>query len=79
MSKSTALLLLIALLLFASLAEAARHEPADPANAQQQVGESESEEMEEGCEQVGEDECLMRRTLAAHTDYIYTQGKGKKH
>lgn len=37
MSKSTALLLLIALLLFASLAEAARHEPADPANAQQQV------------------------------------------
>ncbi|KAG6517467.1 phytosulfokines-like [Zingiber officinale] len=77
MSKSTALLLLIALLLFASLAEAARHEPADPANAQQQVGES--EEIEEGCEQVGEDECLMRRTLEAHTDYIYTQGKGKKH
>jgi len=26
----------------------------------------------EGCE--GE-ECLMRRTLVAHTDYIYTQGK----
>ncbi|WVZ51217.1 hypothetical protein U9M48_002379 [Paspalum notatum var. saurae] len=25
----------------------------------------------------GEDEeCLMRRTLAAHTDYIYTQGGG---
>lgn len=28
---------------------------------------------EESCEGVGEDECLMRRTLAAHTDYIYTQ------
>lgn len=27
----------------------------------------------EGCEGVGEEECLMRRTLAAHTDYIYTQ------
>ena len=22
----------------------------------------------------GEEECLMRRTLVAHTDYIYTQG-----
>lgn len=28
----------------------------------------------------GEDEeCLMRRTLAAHTDYIYTQGQGGGH
>jgi hypothetical protein len=28
----------------------------------------------------GEDveECLMRRTLVAHTDYIYTQGGGHK-
>ncbi|KAK7252754.1 hypothetical protein RIF29_36941 [Crotalaria pallida] len=24
------------------------------------------------CEGIGEEECLMRRTLAAHTDYIYT-------
>jgi hypothetical protein len=23
----------------------------------------------------GTEECLMRRTLVAHTDYIYTQGK----
>ncbi|CAM0872116.1 unnamed protein product [Alopecurus aequalis] len=23
----------------------------------------------------GAEECLMRRTLVAHTDYIYTQGK----
>ncbi|CAN6307435.1 unnamed protein product [Urochloa humidicola] len=33
-------------------------------------------EPDEACE--GEDEgeeCLMRRTLVAHTDYIYTQGK----
>ncbi|KAI4367549.1 hypothetical protein MLD38_023277 [Melastoma candidum] len=27
---------------------------------------------EHGCEGIGE-ECLMRRTLAAQTDYIYTQ------
>ncbi|KAG8081377.1 hypothetical protein GUJ93_ZPchr0007g5824 [Zizania palustris] len=26
-----------------------------------------------GCEGLGEEECMARRTLAAHTDYIYTQ------
>ncbi|KAK4284455.1 hypothetical protein QN277_001286 [Acacia crassicarpa] len=32
--------------------------------------------VEEGCEgNNGEEECLMRRTLAAHLDYIYTQKK----
>ncbi|XP_062083089.1 phytosulfokines-like [Humulus lupulus] len=30
-------------------------------------------DQEESCEGVEEEECLMRRTLAAHTDYIYTQ------
>ncbi|TVU40913.1 hypothetical protein EJB05_14398 [Eragrostis curvula] len=30
---------------------------------------------ESGCEGANdEDECMARRTLAAHTDYIYTQG-----
>ena len=29
--------------------------------------------VEEACEGMDEEECLMRRTLAAHTDYIYTQ------
>ncbi|XP_062197808.1 phytosulfokines 4-like [Phragmites australis] len=27
-----------------------------------------------GREGEGDEECLMRRTLVAHTDYIYTQG-----
>lgn len=32
------------------------------------------EQGEENCEGVGEEECvLIRRTLVAHTDYIYTQ------
>ncbi|KAL0721565.1 hypothetical protein Bca4012_036164 [Brassica carinata] len=32
------------------------------------------EQGEESCEGVGEEECvLIRRTLVAHTDYIYTQ------
>jgi hypothetical protein len=31
-------------------------------------------DFEENCSDVdGEEECLMRRTLAAHVDYIYTQ------
>ncbi|PHT98247.1 hypothetical protein BC332_32839 [Capsicum chinense] len=31
------------------------------------------DELEDRCEGVGEEECLMRRTLEAHLDYIYTQ------
>ncbi|WOG92995.1 hypothetical protein DCAR_0312274 [Daucus carota subsp. sativus] len=27
----------------------------------------------ENCEDIGNEECLMRRTLVAHIDYIYTQ------
>ncbi|KAE8057028.1 hypothetical protein FH972_013750 [Carpinus fangiana] len=35
---------------------------------------AENVEIEESCEGVeGKEECLMRRTLAAHLDYIYTQ------
>ncbi|CAN4107817.1 unnamed protein product [Withania somnifera] len=30
-------------------------------------------EVEDKWEGVGEEECLMRRTLEAHLDYIYTQ------
>ncbi|XP_030538884.2 phytosulfokines 3-like [Rhodamnia argentea] len=29
--------------------------------------------LDESCKGVGEEECLVRRTLAAHLDYIYTQ------
>lgn len=34
---------------------------------------STAEAGDEGCSG-GDDECSMRRTLVAHTDYIYTQG-----
>ncbi|KAE8698569.1 thymocyte nuclear protein 1-like [Hibiscus syriacus] len=30
-------------------------------------------ELEDSCVGIVEEECLMRRTLAAQTDYIYTQ------
>ncbi|TKY51051.1 Phytosulfokines 3 [Spatholobus suberectus] len=35
--------------------------------------EDEKLDVEETCDGIGEEECLMRRTLVAHTDYIYTQ------
>ncbi|KAL5194970.1 Phytosulfokines 3 [Glycine soja] len=37
------------------------------------VLEEEKLDVEETCDGIGEEECLMRRTLVAHTDYIYTQ------
>ncbi|KAL7612200.1 phytosulfokines 3 [Lactuca sativa] len=38
-------------------------------------GGVETAQIEEGCEGIGEEECLMRRTLVAHIDYIYTQNQ----
>lgn len=35
--------------------------------------ELQDNDAEENCDGIGEDECLLRRTLEAHTDYIYTQ------
>ncbi|GLJ43394.1 hypothetical protein SUGI_0901680 [Cryptomeria japonica] len=32
---------------------------------------------EEDCYNIDEEECLMRRTLSAHTDYIYTLQHGQ--
>lgn len=32
----------------------------------------------ENCKGPGEEECLMRRTLAAHLDYIYTNSTNTK-
>ncbi|KAF8406181.1 hypothetical protein HHK36_008261 [Tetracentron sinense] len=72
MAKATSLLM-VALLLFFTLSYAARPEPALPMKTQHEVAEVENVEVDEGCEGVGEDECLMRRTLVANTDYIYTQ------
>ncbi|CAI8604800.1 unnamed protein product [Vicia faba] len=42
-------------------------------NTQYEVLEDEKLDIEESCEGINEDDCLMRRTLVAHTDYIYTQ------
>ncbi|RWR73924.1 Phytosulfokines 3 [Cinnamomum micranthum f. kanehirae] len=72
MSKKT--IFLAVLLLLFSLTQASRQ---FPVKTQQGVsdGDEMNKEVNEGCEGVGEEECLMRRTLVAHTDYIYTQSK----
>ncbi|RZC62803.1 hypothetical protein C5167_024578 [Papaver somniferum] len=82
MSRLSKTLFLISLLLFMSLgASTARPEPvhpndSSPLNNQHQAdGDQEDVNEETNCEGVGGDECLMRRTLIAHTDYIYTQKK----
>ncbi|XP_048335354.2 phytosulfokines 3 [Ziziphus jujuba] len=80
MAKFNALFFL-ALVLCSSLAHASRPVPKqaiDQAKTQHEGIEAEKAEVvEESCEGIGEDECLMRRTLAAHTDYIYTQKHNK--
>lgn len=32
---------------------------------------------EESCKNIDQESCLMKRTLVAHTDYIYTQNHGQ--
>ncbi|KAH7567552.1 hypothetical protein ACOSP7_010493 [Xanthoceras sorbifolium] len=53
----------------------ARPEPGLAADSLMKSHHLEEEEKaeSESCDGVGKEECLMRRTLAAHVDYIYTQ------
>ncbi|XP_057972870.1 phytosulfokines 3-like [Malania oleifera] len=88
MSKLTTLFLVALLLCFTfSYGVAARPDPSLPsgsghqADTQLAAGEAEAAEhveVEESCEGDGEEECLHRRNLEAHLDYIYTQGINKK-
>ncbi|KAJ7967601.1 Phytosulfokines 3 [Quillaja saponaria] len=43
--------------------------------APHEVLEADKVDVDESCESIGVEECLMRRTLAAHIDYIYTQNQ----
>ncbi|EPS69886.1 hypothetical protein M569_04882 [Genlisea aurea] len=68
-SKSSSSFLLVALLLHLSLSAAARPLAGNLGTAEEEAATA----AEDGCRDIGEEECLMRRTLAAHVDYIYTQ------
>ncbi|KAL4568795.1 hypothetical protein LXL04_024411 [Taraxacum kok-saghyz] len=68
MSRTTVLFVMLSLLLSSSFSTAARPEPTTTITVP-----TKAVAVEQGCEGVGEEECLMRRTLVAHLDYIYTQ------
>ncbi|KAK4794646.1 hypothetical protein SAY86_012640 [Trapa natans] len=72
------ILIVLALFLLDTFSRAARPNPvlplSSPPESDLKAIEYKEIEMEENCERTGEAEgCLMRRTLAAHIDYIYTQ------
>ncbi|KAI4996981.1 hypothetical protein ZWY2020_052323 [Hordeum vulgare] len=66
----TSLLLPSLLLLLLVSSNAVRAGATSRNHAAAEAGDDRCGEGGEG----GDDECLMRRTLVAHTDYIYTQG-----
>ncbi|GMJ12869.1 phytosulfokine 4 precursor [Hibiscus trionum] len=69
---SSKVIVIFFLLFFTLSASAARPQPATRIKAQYLDGEV--EKAEDSCNGIEEDdECLMRRTLAANVDYIYTQ------
>ncbi|KAL1195040.1 Phytosulfokines 3 [Cardamine amara subsp. amara] len=75
MAKFTAIFI-ISLLLCSTLSYAARMTPTitTASSSENSVKEIEEDKVEEeSCNGIGEEECLIRRTLVAHTDYIYTQ------
>ncbi|KAI9089062.1 hypothetical protein K1719_029341 [Acacia pycnantha] len=59
-----------ALCLCHMLAHAARPEPTIHSDLYEKT---QHEVVEDKCKDVSDEECLMRRTLVAHLDYIYTQ------
>ncbi|PIA29479.1 hypothetical protein AQUCO_06000083v1 [Aquilegia coerulea] len=76
MAKLTSLFFIVLLLCF-TLSFAARPNP-DHKDSQSKtqhaaIAKDKGVKVDESCEGMGEEDCLMRRTLAAHTDYIYTQ------
>ncbi|KAF7811096.1 Phytosulfokines 3 [Senna tora] len=62
--------IIIFFLMFFNLTHGGRPIPSSPSSSIIPNGDLEAEE---SCEGIGEEECLMRRTLTAHLDYIYTQ------
>ncbi|KAK2660103.1 hypothetical protein Ddye_006636 [Dipteronia dyeriana] len=71
MSKQITLFI-VALLSISMFAYYATARP-EPGLSKSHFEELDGAEKEENCEGVGKEECLTRRTLSAHVDYIYTQ------
>ncbi|XP_061338878.1 phytosulfokines-like [Gastrolobium bilobum] len=72
MSKITALFFTVLFLCY-MVTHSARPEPVFHKESSAVTHHQEVEAVDESCEGIREEECLMRRTLVAHIDYIYTQ------
>ncbi|KAG5061273.1 hypothetical protein AAZX31_01G182600 [Glycine max] len=72
MSKVTILFFTV-LFLCCMITHSTRPEPALYKESLVSTHPQDVEEVDESCEGFKEEECLMRRTLTAHIDYIYTQ------
>nr|DAA00288.1 TPA_exp: putative phytosulfokine peptide precursor [Mesembryanthemum crystallinum] len=72
MSKLTTLLVIALLVCSITLINAGRPNPTSLINEGKETEHAEMDE-NESCQGLNDEECLMRRTLVAHTDYIYTQ------
>ncbi|KHN36980.1 Phytosulfokines 3 [Glycine soja] len=74
MSKVVTFLTLVLLLMSFNLIHASHPNPSLDivSSLNGDVAATKEEINEESCEE-GTEECLIRRTLAAHVDYIYTQ------
>ncbi|CAL5209810.1 unnamed protein product [Lathyrus oleraceus] len=72
---SSPLCLIVFFFLFLTITYATRLGPVSSLNISTNTPYEvlEDVDIEENCEDINEDDCLMRRTLVAHTDYIYTQ------
>ncbi|KAI3448194.1 hypothetical protein Pfo_004859 [Paulownia fortunei] len=78
MAKITSLCIITLLLFLTSSHVLARRDPTfhDVTPMETHAGDNEVQKVgvdEDSCGGVGEDDCMMRRTLEAHLDYIYTQ------
>ncbi|KAJ9562279.1 hypothetical protein OSB04_007439 [Centaurea solstitialis] len=81
MSRATIVFLVLLFLVFSSIESAKARPLATLSDSTTSVTTAATKSqnkdfVEESCEGVEKEECLMRRTLAdAHLDYIYTQSK----
>ncbi|GMH13646.1 hypothetical protein Nepgr_015487 [Nepenthes gracilis] len=73
MSKLITLFALLLILLSFTLSYAARREHDQLKNQFENIEKESIKAADEICEGLEKEECLMKRTLAAHVDYIYTQ------
>ncbi|KAK6117404.1 hypothetical protein DH2020_048860 [Rehmannia glutinosa] len=75
--STTTTVFLVTLLICSTICSAARPPPPLPNKVVEHQVRTEEKQVEENCQGIDEEECLMRESLVAHLDYIYTQKHNK--